>query len=252
MRPWIPVIAAFGLNAIGAVGFASPTFAGLITYTDTFTASGSLGGESFTDENVVITINANTEDVTGLPSNPAVVATSSSLKIGSSSATAFLDPIRVQSLFVSGGVVITDTDVSEMVTVYDDAFLGYDLTTSIGPVTSSDSLFAISSAFPTAAGSFQITSYAGSPDSPSDDSFHCQGGSGGTGAIFANVVERGLWWPYSASSASQSDRRRLFCLLIPRAPRGLRVALSQAVLVKLERPRQQGGHHLTNPGYSLF
>jgi PEP-CTERM motif len=166
MRPWIPVIAAFGLNAIGAVGFASPTFAGLITYTDTFTASGSLGGESFTDENVVITINANTEDVTGLPSNPAVVATSSSLKIGSSSATAFLDPIRVQSLFVSGGVVITDTDVSEMVTVYDDAFLGYDLTTSIGPVTSSDSLFAISSAFPTAAGSFQITSYAGSPDSP--------------------------------------------------------------------------------------
>jgi hypothetical protein len=177
MRPWIPVIAAFGLNAAVAVGFASPAFAGLITYTDSFAASGSLGGESFTDENVVITINANTEDVTGLPSNPAVVATSASVKIGSSSATAFLDPIRVNSLFVSGGVVITDTDVSEMVTVYDNAFLGYNLTTSIGPVTSSDSLFATSTAFPTTAGSFQITSYAGSPDSPLTTTFTATTGS---------------------------------------------------------------------------
>jgi hypothetical protein len=107
-----------------------------ITYTESGTATGSIGATNFTDALVTITFAGDTSNVSGasgLFSNPVGTAT---VTIGGIGTFGFTDSLYVfdnQSFSVVG---ISDSTLNDILdTIGSSAFSTYDLTTAIGPVT---------------------------------------------------------------------------------------------------------------------
>ena len=149
---------------------SSPALADSATYTETTVASGSLGGASFSDALVTITLLGDTSTSTTDPFlgalevfGPATVTVEG---IGTASFTDSLAVFDNQPYGVAG---IFDSSVGaiglDVLDTTDPAFGTYDLTTNIGPITDS-SLFnpddgSCSACFATTDGNFALTSTSG-------------------------------------------------------------------------------------------
>ena len=148
---------------------SSPALADAATYTETDVASGSLGGASFSDALVTITLLGDTStSTTGIFGalevfGPATVTVEG---IGTASFTDSLAVFDNQAIGVAG---ILDPSLGgiglDVLDTIDLAFGTYDLTTNIGPITDS-SLFnpddgSCYACFATTDGSFVLTSESG-------------------------------------------------------------------------------------------
>jgi len=149
---------------------SSPALADGVTYTETDVASGSLGGASFSDALVTITLVGDTSTLTTDPLfgalevfGPATVTVEG---IGTASFTDSLAVFDNQAIGVAG---ILDSSLGgiglDVLDTIDLAFGTYDLTTNIGPITDS-SLFnpddgSCSACFATNDGNFVLTSNSG-------------------------------------------------------------------------------------------
>jgi PEP-CTERM motif len=143
---------------------SSPALADGATYTETAVASGSLGGASFSDALVTITLVGDTSTLTTDPLfgalevfGPATVTVEG---IGTASFTDSLAVFDNQPYGVAG--IFDSSLVSDVLDTTDPAFGTYDLTTNIGPITAA-SLFnpddgSCSACFATTDGNFVLTS----------------------------------------------------------------------------------------------
>jgi hypothetical protein len=156
--------------AVGMVGLvmtiAPSATAGLITYTETVTGSGSLGGTAFTDALITITATADTGNV--MNAGPGI------LDVKNASTT--LDVTGIGSgTFTGNMVTFVNQNVSpqtpavgfadltvgaDVLDTSNPAFATYDLTTPIGPV-SGPSILSTGSTFGTTAGNFKLTATSG-------------------------------------------------------------------------------------------
>jgi hypothetical protein len=131
-----------------------------ITYTETFTASGTLGTQTFTDAQVTITGTGDTGGVTGFKqlSNPVSATVTVAGISGTATITDSISAVDRQSDInglslagfednTQGGSIFTNT--------FDNTFFTYDLTTAIGPI--SGGQLSIPSTLPTSAGTLTIT-----------------------------------------------------------------------------------------------
>jgi len=146
---------------------SSPALADGATYTETAVASGSLGGASFSDALVTITLVGDTSTLTTDPLfgalevfGPATVTVDG---IGTASFTDSLAVFDNQPYGVAG--IFDSSLVLDVLDTTDPAFGTYDLTTNIGPITDS-SLFnpddgSCSACFATNDGNFVLTSNSG-------------------------------------------------------------------------------------------
>lgn len=142
---------------------SSPALADSATYTETTVASGSLGGASFSDALVTITLFGDTStSTTGIfgaleVSGPATVTVDG---IGTASFTDSLAVFDNQPYGVAG--IFDSSLFLDVLDTTDPAFGTYDLTTNIGPITDS-SLFnpddgsCSSACFATTDGNFVLT-----------------------------------------------------------------------------------------------
>ena len=107
-----------------------------ITYTETGTATGSIGATNFTTALVTITFAGDTSNVSGasgLFSNPVGTAT---VTIGGIGTFAFTDSLYVFDNQPFSVVGISDSTLNDILdTIGSPAFSTYDLTSAIGPVT---------------------------------------------------------------------------------------------------------------------
>jgi hypothetical protein len=149
-----------------------PTSAASITYTETITASGSLGGIPFTDALVTITALADTDNVTTVPGFPNTLA------VNDESATVDIAELGIAT-FTDGGThfFVTHAGVRSVVgiaggtiaqphpdilDITNSAFSTYDLTTSIGPLSGPASGGGAGTvSFATSAGPLTFDSFAG-------------------------------------------------------------------------------------------
>jgi PEP-CTERM motif len=136
---------------------ASPSFGAPITYTLETTASGSLGGTSFTDATVILSMTNNTTNVTNSPSGFFNNVGTVTVSVGGGTAVTFTNSTQIfsaQSVFTVG---FDDADVGDIVDNAGAPFATYDLKTSIGPIIGRASINEGSS-FPTTGGAFVLTS----------------------------------------------------------------------------------------------
>jgi hypothetical protein len=107
-----------------------------ITYTESGTATGSIGATNFTDALVTITFAGDMTDVSGasgLFTNPVGTATVTIAGIGSA---AFTDSLYVFVNQPYSVVGISDSTLDDILDIFgNSAFSTYGLTTSIGPLT---------------------------------------------------------------------------------------------------------------------
>jgi hypothetical protein len=107
-----------------------------ITYTESATATGSIGATNFTDALVTITFAGDTSNVSGsagLFTNPVGTAT---VTIGGIGTFAFTDSLLVFDNQPFTAVGISDSTLNDILDTFGNAaFSSYDLTTSLGPVT---------------------------------------------------------------------------------------------------------------------
>jgi hypothetical protein len=155
---WRVGLAAFVLAA-GAVGRAE---AGLITSTLEVTASGSLNGTSFTDALVTFTETYDTTTVGPIFSGFDVQATTSTFDVAGVGSGSFTSSTGLLSR--SGGLVlfeglVTDVSVSVIVEENSPVLDGYDLTTSIGPVTGTLGFYSLGPVYDTTAGHLNFSSF---------------------------------------------------------------------------------------------
>ena len=129
--------------------------ADLITYTETATATGSLGGQAFMDALVTISGTADTADVVGGGSVVTLTTTVDVAGLGSATFTRTTDAFSQQGPPAAGfsddatGIIVLGTG--------NDAFASYGLVSSIGPI-SGDAVVNSGIAWPTTVGSFEIDS----------------------------------------------------------------------------------------------
>jgi hypothetical protein len=146
------------LSAAALVCSAGMARATNITYSISAIAAGSLGGTDFRDELVTLTMNADTSSVTGGAGFFTIGGTVQLSVAGIGNAT-FTDAMEVfdsQSFPAAGFGDITAGPASVLDTI-DNAFITYDLTTAIGPITNSNFINPGKS-FATDAGAFIIDS----------------------------------------------------------------------------------------------
>jgi hypothetical protein len=107
-----------------------------ITYTESATATGSIGATNFTGALVTITFAGDTSNVSGasgLFTNPVGTAT---VTIGGIGTFAFTDSLVVFDNQPFSAVGISDATLNDILDTFSDPpFSTYDLTTAIGPVT---------------------------------------------------------------------------------------------------------------------
>jgi hypothetical protein len=130
--------------------------AGLITYTETATGSGSLGGTAFTDAMVTVTGTGDTANVTssgGVFSNFITVTVTVA---GIAGTATFTDSIRVFDVPVATGAGFEDfTLMGDILgTISSPPFDTYDLKSAVGPVTNTADSFGLNTAYPTTDGNF--------------------------------------------------------------------------------------------------
>ena len=148
---------ALVLGIASTVGAASLGLATPITYTETDTASGSLGGIAFTNANIVLTENSDITNVVNLGSGIFHNVGTVTLTVNGGSPVNFTDTTLSVSNGV-GGVGFSDLTVNRAILLDNSsAFLTYDLTTSIGPITGT-ATFNSGQSFSTTGGAFVLTS----------------------------------------------------------------------------------------------
>jgi hypothetical protein len=169
MQRFVMVLAAIGI--LGGIASAAP-----IVYTVTTTATGSLGGSTFTDASVTVTLTGDTSNVVFGPSplnvflvNPG----SATIDISGLGTATFTDSIEILSSFdtlVFSGesvVIIAQLDnpsgdsVTGIVLDEDAALFGYNLQNPLGPVSGTGGAASggnPSNIFPTTAGNLFFTS----------------------------------------------------------------------------------------------
>lgn len=107
-----------------------------ITYTESGTATGSIGATNFTNALVTITFagdTSNVSGVSGLFTNPVGTAT---VTIGGIGAFAFTDSLYVFDNQPYSVVGISDSTLNDILDTFGNSAFGtYDLTTALGPVT---------------------------------------------------------------------------------------------------------------------
>ena len=147
--------------ALVSAGFlvAAPARSGadMVAYTETVEASGSLGGSMFSNALVTLTLVGDTANVT----NPSSGIYRNSI----GTATVTVDGMMA-TLDGAVDVFVNQTDdtagiesFATILTVQNSALTGYDLTSSIGPLTG-PSGGTLNTAFATSSGSLEITSLA--------------------------------------------------------------------------------------------
>ena len=149
---------------------SSPALADSATYTETTVASGSLGGASFSDALVTITLLGDTSTLTTDPFLGALeVFGPATVTVDGIGTASFTDSLLVFDNQPYGVAGILDSSVGaiglDVLDTTDPAFGTYDLTTNIGPITDS-SLFnpddgSCSACFATTDGNFVLTSNSG-------------------------------------------------------------------------------------------
>lgn len=154
MRNPIGFLPVLGLVIASTIDAGCPAYAVPITYTETDTASGSLGGVAFTNASIVLTMNNDTTHITGGPSlftNSGTVTVS----INSGSPVPFTSSPFV---FSNKGVPAVGFDGNpNILDVVSASFATYALNTAIGPITGS-ALFNPGFSFPTTGGAFILNS----------------------------------------------------------------------------------------------
>ena len=125
----------FAILAVTCSISASP-----ITYTLTGALSGTLNGTAFSNAQVAVMLTGDTAGVVedlGLLINPASSATFSITGFGSGEFTenviAFANPVQFQD-WAYAGVLPADRRQNTGITLRDAAFIGWDLVSSLGPV----------------------------------------------------------------------------------------------------------------------
>jgi hypothetical protein len=142
-----------------AVAHATP-----ITYTLSTTASGELGGVSFTDALVTIAVFSDTADVTsgaGYIYNPGTGG--ANLSIAGFSPTTFSSSMDVFYLYGGSYYVGIEDELGPFLFAeVNNGFAGYGLTSALGPLTGATNQdFGTNIDTPTAAGNFFLTSDSG-------------------------------------------------------------------------------------------
>jgi hypothetical protein len=148
------LLKALLLGLANAVEAASPSFATPITYTEQATATGSLGGVAFTNANLLLTFTSDTANVmlmqSSLPgffispsaSNCTIVACPippgpATVSVGGGPSVTILDFNYLFS--VGGGVgfsaLLPSGNTPDILDTISASLVGYDLRTSIGPIT---------------------------------------------------------------------------------------------------------------------
>ena len=116
---------------------------GLFIYTESFTASGSLGGAQFTDKNVVLTVFGDTSNIFSTPVVAEVSATLADATVGVARlpTATFNDVLNVFDVYSPnfGGIFgISDANSpnfeGDILDVQAAPFLTYDLISPIGPI----------------------------------------------------------------------------------------------------------------------
>jgi hypothetical protein len=148
------IAAIVGFVAANITLGSSPACAVPITYTETDIASGSLNGVAFTNARIILTMNNDTTNITGVPSLFTNYGTVTVSINGGAPATFTSSPFvfsnqSVPAVGFDGNPNILD-DVSA-------SFATYALNTAIGPITGS-ALFNSGFSFPTSGGDFVLTS----------------------------------------------------------------------------------------------
>ena len=148
---------------------SSPALADSATYTETTVASGSLGGASFSDALVTITLLGDTSTSTTGIFGALEVFGPATVTVDGIGTASFTDSLAVFDNQPYGVAGIFDSSVGaiglDVLDTTDPAFGTYDLTTNIGPITDS-SLFnpddgSCSACFATTDGNFALTSTSG-------------------------------------------------------------------------------------------
>ncbi len=157
------------LAAVMLLGFAcgiAPAARGdMLVYTETFTASGSLGGMNFTDQAVTLTGRGDTSNISGGGNFFLDTETASVAVAGLATAT-FTDTITVFDVhIVQFGGIFGFTDDNgpggDILDVMAAPFLTYDLSSPIGPVVGSFADFSsLNNPTGTSAGDLVFTSVA--------------------------------------------------------------------------------------------
>ena len=151
------IITAVVLSIASLFIAASPSFGAPITYTLETTASGSLGGTSFTDAMVILSMTNNTTNVTNSAPGDFENVGTETVSIGGGTAVTFTDLTQVFSTQSVSTVGFEDLVLDDILGDIDASFASYDLKTSIGPIVGS-SEFDAGSSFPTTGGAFVLTS----------------------------------------------------------------------------------------------
>lgn len=149
------IVLAVVLSIAGFFIAASPSFGAVITYTEEASASGSLGGTTFTDATVVITMINNTSNVTNVGPGHFVNLGTATVSINGGAAVTFTDQVDVFSLQSIPGVGFFQVD-DILDTGPSASFATYALTTSIGPVVG-PSTINVGSSYGTSGGAFTLT-----------------------------------------------------------------------------------------------
>ena len=146
-------VAVLGL----AFGLPTSARAGMITYAFTATGSGTLGANAFTDASFTITSTADTSHVASTGEGFSVPDLTATVSVSGLGAATFTDPTTTIDNQGLGKVGISDS-VPGVALLFEDnaAFVTYDLTTPIGPLTGSSD-FNSGVNFATTAGDFSLT-----------------------------------------------------------------------------------------------
>src|SRR6201997_4504253 len=143
---------------------SSPALADGVTYTETDLATGSLGGTSFSDALVTITLLGDTSTLTTGIFGALEVFGPATVKVDGIGTASFTDSLAVFESPIFGAAGITDSSLGpfglDVLDTIDPIFGTYDLTTDIGPVTNS-SIFNPDNGFATTDGNFVLTSDSG-------------------------------------------------------------------------------------------
>jgi hypothetical protein len=140
-----------------ALGLPTSARAGMITYTFTATGNGTLGANAFTDASFAITCTADTNQVTSTGEGFSVADLTATVSVAGLGIATFITPTTNIDNQGLGRAGISDS-VPGVALLFEDnpAFLTYDLTTPIGPLTGSPS-FNFGVHFATTAGDFTLT-----------------------------------------------------------------------------------------------
>jgi hypothetical protein len=155
--------------AFGLASAAASVRADIVKYTESFQATGTLGGQSFTDQAVTLTAFGDTATFFSTPAIAALDAVTATVSIDGLATASFSDVLSVFDVYdpMFGGIFgFTDensTTGGDILDVQASPFLTYGLTSAIGPVAGTFAdFFSLNNPSGTSAGDLVFTSVADS------------------------------------------------------------------------------------------